>query len=368
MTEIKVGLPSHSTEVDTTSSWDNGANERRVKSPSTRAYYRRIYGWLDNDADETRKSSYRFIHHMISADGTPGAANFRALAAGIAALNGSRRGTVLDDAGRNAVHRHLAAHYEDAGRQAPPLLGKSEMDDIFNSMEVKSEDITLGSQVVVTIGGEEIFGTVVESEEGNLFIREWTLEEDSWLPTDEISDFSSELVQAKEFIYIGDFPDDDDDDYEDEEEDTDNMATIKLEDIEMTEQDFEILVKSIAKLVIAEIGVKVDPVEAVDQPVAEDEVAESVEETVAVVEGEEDAAEAEDAEEAKSDQIEEVKSDNVEESAEVSEEAPAEEATEEEAHGCGEGCGCEKADVAGEKAIALTYEDLKEFSDLIKML
>jgi hypothetical protein len=92
MTEIKVGLPSHSTEVDTTSAWDNGANERRVKSPSTKAYYRRIYAWLDNDADETRKNSYRFIHHMVSADGTPGAANFRALAAGIAALNGSRRG------------------------------------------------------------------------------------------------------------------------------------------------------------------------------------------------------------------------------------------------------------------------------------
>lgn len=365
MTELKVGLPSHSTEVDTTSSWDNGMNERRVESPSTRAYYRRIYAWLDNDADETRKSSYRFIHHMVNADGTPGAANFRALAAGIAALNGSRRGTVLDDAGRNAVHRHLAAHYEDAGRQAPPLLGKSEMDDIFNSMEVKSEDIILGSQVVVTIGGEEIFGTVVENEEGKFFIREWALEEDSWLPTDEISDFSSDLVQAKEFIYIGDFPDDDDDDYEDEEEDTDNMATIKLEDIEMTEQDFEILVKSIAKLVIAEIGVKVDPVEAADEAPAEDEVVEAEETSV--------VAEAEEAEEAKSDEIEEVKSENVEESAESTEEAPveevvAEEAPAEEAHGCGEGCNCEKADAEGEKKAALTYEDLKEFSDLIKML
>lgn len=366
MTELKVGLPSHSTEVDTTSSWDNGMNERRVESPSTRAYYRRIYAWLDNDADETRKSSYRFIHHMVNADGTPGAANFRALAAGIAALNGSRRGTVLDDAGRNAVHRHLAAHYEDAGRQAPPLLGKSEMDDIFNSMEVKSEDIILGSQVVVTIGGEEIFGTVVENEEGKFFIREWALEEDSWLPTDEISDFSSDLVQAKEFIYIGDFPDDDDDDdYEDEEEDTDNMATIKLEDIEMTEQDFEILVKSIAKLVIAEIGVKVDPVEAADEAPAEDAVVEAEETSV--------VAEAEEAEEAKSDEIEEVKSENVEESAEVAEEAPAEEeaaeeAPVEEAHGCGEGCNCEKADAEGEKKAALTYEDLKEFSDLIKML
>ena len=505
MTEIKSGLPSHSTAVDTTSAWDNGTNERRVKSPSTKAYYRRIYAWLDDGADETRKSSYRFIHHMVSADGTPGAANFRALAAGIAALNGSRRGTVLDDAGRNAVHRHLAAHYEDAGRQAPPLLGKTELDDIFNSMEVKSDEIKLGSQVVVSIDGEEIFGTVVENEEGKFFVREWTLEEDSWLPTEDISDFSSDLVQAKEFIYIGDFPDDDE---EDEEEDTDNIATIKSEETEMTEQDFEILVKSIAKLVIAEIGVNVTPGEKADMmPMdpsmgeaddtatdAEDVMGESMSLVPALqaalnnvvplyfaahrahwnVQGQDfseyhelfaeiyedvygsidplaenirkiggfpmglnsmvsagevkddstttDARElaadlaaknmdvlemmkeifkaCNDADEqgianfiaeridmhekwnwqltasvaeaaenvAKSDEVEEVKSENVEESAEVAEEAPAEEAPAEEAHGCGEDCNCEKADAEGEKAIALTYEDLKEFSDLVKML
>jgi len=107
--ETKAALPSHSTDVDMASSWDNGANKKQVESPSTKSYFSKIFAYLDNAADDTVKSSYRYIHHEVSADGTPGPANMRALAAGMAALNGARQGTVIDEAGRKGVHAHLSS-------------------------------------------------------------------------------------------------------------------------------------------------------------------------------------------------------------------------------------------------------------------
>jgi DNA-binding ferritin-like protein len=265
----KSALPSHSTEVNTTAAWDNGTNERRVKSPATRDYFRRIYAWLDNGADDTRKSSYRFIHHMVAADGTPGAANFRALAAGVAALNGSRRGTILDDAGRRGVYRHLAAHYDDAGRQAPPLLAKSEIDEIFSSIERKSNDLFIGSQIRVEDEDGILLGTVVSVKDGVAEVREWIQEDEQWLPTDSIHDILVSSVKLGTFLSDPDDDDDDDDEvstlpYCVDEKNLSNILSSELKDGEMTEQDFEVLVKSIAKLVIAEIGVNVTAEEKAD--------------------------------------------------------------------------------------------------------
>lgn len=258
----KTALPSHSTAVNTTAAWDNGMNERRVKSPSTRDYFRRIYAWLDNGADDTRKSSYRFIHHMVAADGTPGDANFRALAAGIAALNGGRRGTVLDEAGRRGVYRHLSAHYDDAGRQAPPLLPKSELDDIYHSLETKSDDIYIGTQVCIDNEEEKIVGTVLSLKDGMAEIREWIYADDQWSPTDEIHDVLSSSIKSETFL--SDPDDEDDDDEESTMPYCEDENTLAAAAKSLSEDDFEVLVKSIAKLVIAEIGVTVDSEEKAD--------------------------------------------------------------------------------------------------------
>ena len=363
MSEAKVGLPSHSTEVDMTSSWDNGANERRVDSPSTRAYFRRIYAWLDNGSDETVKSSYRFIHHMVAADGTPGAANFRALAAGIAALNGSRSGTVLDDSGRNAVHRHLASHYEDAGRQAPPLLAKSEIDSIYSLVETKSSELSVGQTVSVDNVEGIIYGTIMEINGDEAAIREWTFTDEEWLPSDAVYDFPLEEAKQENFLTMG--LEDDVQEYSEEvvpsgekSEGIDNVTNTKSKDYEMTEQDFEVLVKSIAKLVIAEIGVKIDATvieekqadeAAIDAPAIEKEV--KSEEVAEEVVAEEEVVAAEEATEV----VEEAAAEEA-----VAEEAPTACANEEHVDGC-----CE---VPEEKAAFLTLNDLKEFSDLLDML
>ncbi len=118
-------LPAHEAETSD-GPWDGPANEARVRSGETEAYYRRIYAWRDPEGDPGVKATYRFIHHEVSEGGEPGPANLTACSTGIAVLNGARGGTTIPAADRPGVHRHLARHIEDAGREAPPLRGEAE--------------------------------------------------------------------------------------------------------------------------------------------------------------------------------------------------------------------------------------------------
>jgi hypothetical protein len=162
-TEKKTVLPRHTTDVDMTSAWDAGAARRNVTSPSDREYFSRIFAYLNTGADDTVKSSYRFIHHNVAADGTPGDANFRALAASVAVLNGGRAGTTLNDSDRQGVYSHIAKHYDDAGREAPVLLKEEEMKSIFDSLETKSDNVSIGSQVSYETEDESATGTVLDN-------------------------------------------------------------------------------------------------------------------------------------------------------------------------------------------------------------
>ena len=118
--ETRGALPIHTTAA-VRRPWDGARSERNADSPSTEAYYRRIFAWLDPDADPTRKSSYGFPHHEVSNDGTPGAAVLDALAAGVAALNGARGGSNIRGEQRRRIWAHLAHHYEALDMEAPPL-------------------------------------------------------------------------------------------------------------------------------------------------------------------------------------------------------------------------------------------------------
>lgn len=119
----KAAIPSHRTPTST-DSWDGPANEARVRSSQQPDYYARVYAWRDPEADPSVKTPYRFIHHEISADGTPGAANVQALRTAIGVLNGGRGVDVSAQpwsSDRQSIYRHLAAHLRDAGLEAPPL-------------------------------------------------------------------------------------------------------------------------------------------------------------------------------------------------------------------------------------------------------
>ncbi len=119
---LKAAISSHDTAT-TDAAWDGPANEARVRSDESESYYRRIYAWRDPDGDPAVKSTYRFIHHMVSEGGEPGAANIRACQTGIGVLNGARGGTTIPDADRRGVYNHLAAHLRDADVEPPELKG-----------------------------------------------------------------------------------------------------------------------------------------------------------------------------------------------------------------------------------------------------
>ncbi len=119
-TDTRSAMGVHHTAVSQ-GGWDGPGNEARLPSGKTASFYARVYAWRDPDSDEGAKSTYRFIHHEVSGEGVPGAANMRACSTGIGVLNGGRGGTTIPDADRPGVHRHLAAHMTDGDMEPPPL-------------------------------------------------------------------------------------------------------------------------------------------------------------------------------------------------------------------------------------------------------
>jgi hypothetical protein len=99
--------------------WDAGANVKRLADDAGEATLRKVFAWLPDG--DVSKSSAKFPHHEVSADGTPGAANMAACSSGIGALHGGRGGTSIPDADRKGVYNHLAAHLK-AGGQEPPAF------------------------------------------------------------------------------------------------------------------------------------------------------------------------------------------------------------------------------------------------------
>ena len=121
----------HTTDT-TDDPWDAAANEKRLPSPMTLATARDAYAWYD-DAQvtdgEITKVGCKFLHHEVSASGTPGAANLTACSTGIGYLNrppGSNGRPDIPDADREGTYAHLAGHLEDAGRDAPPLSSSTD--------------------------------------------------------------------------------------------------------------------------------------------------------------------------------------------------------------------------------------------------
>jgi len=113
-------IPPHKTATSD-GSWDGPANEARLRSGESRAYYARAFAWRDPEKDDSTKAAYKFIHHEVDGDGNPGPANITACRTGIAVLNGARGGTTIPDADRRGVYNHLASHLRDAGVEPPDL-------------------------------------------------------------------------------------------------------------------------------------------------------------------------------------------------------------------------------------------------------
>jgi len=102
------------------------AIEKNVKSPNTTKYFDALYAWRDESKNPNQKVAYRFHHHFLNSDGSPGAASRVAVSSGIGILNGARGGTTIPTADRKGVYDHLSYHLTSAGRTAPQLLSQED--------------------------------------------------------------------------------------------------------------------------------------------------------------------------------------------------------------------------------------------------
>mgnify|MGYP000586634823 CR=1 FL=1 len=131
--EMKSAIPSHSTAT-TDVAWDGPANVARAKNDQDYSYYSKIFAWAPHDPeDRKKKSKYKYPHHMVSQNGTPGAANMRGCSAGIAVLNGARGGASIPESDRKGIYRHLARHLKDGDKEVPELRSIDSLDIERNS-------------------------------------------------------------------------------------------------------------------------------------------------------------------------------------------------------------------------------------------
>jgi signal peptide peptidase SppA len=90
--------------------WDGPAAEARLSNDAGAATYRREYAWADPEGDPDTKAAYKFPHHEVSADGTPGAANLNGCRNGLSRLPQSN----VPAGDHPGVQSHLEAHLADA--------------------------------------------------------------------------------------------------------------------------------------------------------------------------------------------------------------------------------------------------------------
>lgn len=143
--------------------WDGPANESRLKTDGSEAYYKSAFAWQDPEGDPKTKAAYRFIHHFVDGGGDVGAASTRACSSAIGVLNGGRGGTTIPDADRRGVYNHLAAHLKDADMEPPDLreIGDSEIERrSFPVVELRAQSSDAGPRI---LGYAAPFGVLSEN-------------------------------------------------------------------------------------------------------------------------------------------------------------------------------------------------------------
>jgi signal peptide peptidase SppA len=104
-------IPSHDTDV-VDEPWDGAEQEAAIPNDAGRSALRRMYAWVDPEADPDTKAAYAFPHHMVR-DGQPREANVRAVRNALARLPQSR----VPRSDWPGVQRHLRRHLEAFRRQ-----------------------------------------------------------------------------------------------------------------------------------------------------------------------------------------------------------------------------------------------------------
>jgi len=108
------------------SAWDGLAAESKLNNDQPSSYYRKEYAWQQSGSDGTKKSYFKFPHHMVSDSGEIGAANLQACRSGIGVINGVSGGGKISAADRRGIYNHLAKHLKSAKIDPPPFKSEGE--------------------------------------------------------------------------------------------------------------------------------------------------------------------------------------------------------------------------------------------------
>lgn len=122
-------VATHTTPIDNEAVWNGPAARTQLRrwassddsgDPETIdwARYARGFAWFDSENRETL-GAYSLPHHVVRDGNLVGI--WRGITAAMGALLGARGGTNIPDAERTGTYNHLARHYRDNDREAPPL-------------------------------------------------------------------------------------------------------------------------------------------------------------------------------------------------------------------------------------------------------
>ena len=156
--------------------------------------YKAAHTYFDDSRGATPeiKGAYSFPHHKVADDGL--STYIGGVIAATAILNGARGGFRRDtsEAGRRALHAHLAKHYGQAGRTAPPLKS--------NWLGRLKEDFTHPNpQTLAERDFEDFLFSLEENgfkdEMPDFLTKEW------WLQWDENSTGLSDIPETEKGIW-----------------------------------------------------------------------------------------------------------------------------------------------------------------------
>ena len=90
--------------------WDGPGNEAKIPNDASASVLRKMYTWVDPNADPATKAAYKLPHHFVGADGTPGDASVAGVRAAMSRLGQSA--TQIPSGDVAAVRSHLQKHLD----------------------------------------------------------------------------------------------------------------------------------------------------------------------------------------------------------------------------------------------------------------
>lgn len=164
----KGAVPFKATKMqDQGAAWDASAATARLqkwagvdqKDPSDAAWakFQQGFAWCDS-ANKATIGAYKFPHHdVVNGDLV---VNFKACAAGMAALNGARGGTTIPKADQDKVRAHLKRHYAQFGVEAPEPKGNDMA--LTLALAEGASPLDLQGDVITNVAVKEVDGVPVE--------------------------------------------------------------------------------------------------------------------------------------------------------------------------------------------------------------